>query len=192
MTKLDESKDYYAILGAEADATRVEIDRLYKRKAILYHPDRGGSEEDMKTLNEAYHVLKEQTSRQAYDIDRQVTNISDDVQEVIEPQQHSSPGAKVDAITHQILTSGIFLVLGLVLLLIVRFQYVIFLWPLALLAVFMIFVGLVQAHSAIGAVRRQIKNDNSSFRLILVQEAVFWSFVIGGGYGVYLLLTSSG
>src|SRR6185369_14651270 len=38
------------------------------------HPDRGGSEEQMKSLNEAYGVLKNSTSRRAYD-DSQTTRV---------------------------------------------------------------------------------------------------------------------
>ena len=83
-----------------------------------------------------------------------------------------------------------FLVLGLVLLFIVRFQYVMFLWPLALLAVFMIIVGIVQAHGVMGAVRGGLKVSHPARRFVALQEAVFWIVICAGGYGVYLLLTA--
>jgi hypothetical protein len=186
-----ERKNYYAVLGAEESATREEIDRLYKRKAVQCHPDRGGNEEEMKSLNEAYRVLKDDVARRTYDGEQQ--DSPDD--EVLQAQEHplptSSPGAKLDAITHQVGASLLFIVLGLVLLFVVRFQYVIFLWPLALLAVAMILFGIVQAHSALNAVRRNIMLAHPALRLVLVQETLFWSAVFGGGYGVYLLLTAS-
>ncbi|MFN3504797.1 MAG: J domain-containing protein [Caldimicrobium sp.] len=39
--------------------TRKEIVERYHELAKLYHPDRGGSEEKMKALNEAYKLLIE-------------------------------------------------------------------------------------------------------------------------------------
>ena len=60
-------KDYYGVLGVEEDASRIELDRQYKRQAAKHHPDLGGSEERMKSLNEAYGVLKDPTSRRDYD-----------------------------------------------------------------------------------------------------------------------------
>ena len=68
MSQSDSKKDYYAIIGADERATSRDLERLYnKRKAAHLHPDRGGSEEDMKALNEAYGVLKDETARREYD-----------------------------------------------------------------------------------------------------------------------------
>jgi curved DNA-binding protein CbpA len=47
-----------------------DIERLYKRAAHKLHPDLGGAEEDMKTLNEAYSVLRNERTRQEYDARR--------------------------------------------------------------------------------------------------------------------------
>jgi hypothetical protein len=190
MSESDRSKDYYSILGAAEDASRSELDRLYRRKAVEHHPDRGGCEEEMKTLNEAYGVLKDEGLRRTYDAERQQARL---VQDEVEPPARplsASPHAKLDAITHQVLAAIVFIALGLVLLFIVRFQYVLFLWPLALLAVFMVLVGIVQAHGAMRALRGQFKITNTARSLVLVQEALFWSLVGGGVYGVYLLLTA--
>jgi DnaJ-class molecular chaperone len=63
MSQFDSNKDYYGVLGVDKDASQVEIDRQYKRQASKHHPDRGGSEERMKSLNEAYGVLKDKTLR---------------------------------------------------------------------------------------------------------------------------------
>lgn len=190
MSEPDETKDYYSILGAAEDATQGEIERYYRRKAVQHHPDRGGSEEEMKAVNEAYRVLKDQTARRTYDLERQKPLVKHDTESCEDVSGSTSRPVHLDAITHQALAAFIFTVLGLVLLFIVRFQYVIFLWPLALLAVVLILVGIVQAHSALDAVRRKIKLVHPALRLVLVQEALFWFFVFGGGYGVYLLLTA--
>src|ERR1041384_7038365 len=72
MPELVNSKpDYYGILGAREDASARDIERLYKRQAHKSHPDRGGAEEDMKALNEAYHVLRSAERRRAYDDERE-------------------------------------------------------------------------------------------------------------------------
>ena len=65
MSQFDSHKDYYDILGANERTTARDLERLYKRMAARRHPDRGGSEEEMKSLNEAYGVLRNATSRQA-------------------------------------------------------------------------------------------------------------------------------
>ena len=59
MSQFDSNKDYYGVLGVDKDASQVDIDRQYKRQAAKHHPDRGGNEERMKSLNEAYGVLKD-------------------------------------------------------------------------------------------------------------------------------------
>ena len=70
MSQFDSNKDYYGVLGVDKDASRGEIDRQYKRQAAKHHPDRGGSEERMKSLNEAYGILKDKTLRTDYDAKR--------------------------------------------------------------------------------------------------------------------------
>jgi uncharacterized membrane protein YozB (DUF420 family) len=65
-----------------------------------------------------------------------------------------------------------------------------FLWPLALLAVFIILFGVVMARSAMRAFNASLPGSNPLRRYARVQEAVFWSVVIMSGYGVYLLLTA--
>src|SRR6187399_782222 len=67
MKASESNKDYYVVLGVGEDATKSEIERQYKRQASKHHPDRGGSEERMKSLNEAYGVLKNVTLRSSYD-----------------------------------------------------------------------------------------------------------------------------
>ena len=67
MSQFDANKDYYGVLGVDKDASQGDIERQYKRQASKHHPDRGGSEERMKTLNEAYGVRKDKNLRDSYD-----------------------------------------------------------------------------------------------------------------------------
>jgi curved DNA-binding protein CbpA len=185
MSSFDSNKDYYSILGAEEDAPRSEIERLYKRKAVLHHPDRGGDEEEMKTLNEAFGVLRDEETRAAYDSQRERPEVIDAY--APEPP-YSSPSAQADAVSGQCVTALLFLAVGLVLLFVVRFQYVLFLWPLALLAGLLILAGIVHAHSAISMMRESFARTHPLRRFALAQETAFWAIVVGGCYGVYFIL----
>src|SRR2546425_1122123 len=70
MSQFDSQKDYYEILGANERTTPRDLERLYKRMAARRHPDKGGSEEEMKSLNEAYSVLRNKQTRHEYDAQR--------------------------------------------------------------------------------------------------------------------------
>lgn len=48
----------YRILGLSPSATWDEIERAYRQKAKIHHPDHGGDEDAMRTLNEAYSRLR--------------------------------------------------------------------------------------------------------------------------------------
>ena len=60
-------RDHYATLGAGREEAHEEIERRYKRLARLHHPDRGGDEEQMKAVNEAWRVLGDADARREYD-----------------------------------------------------------------------------------------------------------------------------
>jgi hypothetical protein len=191
MSQFDTEKDYYSMLGAEADASRSEIERLYKRQAQQHHPDLGGDEERMKSLNEAYGVLRDDATRRAYDAGRQRTAESFRQQ----PQERAaptvrSPAAQADAVYGRAVGAILLLAAGLALLLLVRFQWIWFLWPLAILAALVIVFGVLMAHSAMLAMRESLALTHPVRKHTLVQEALFWSIVCGGGYGVYLVLSA--
>ncbi|HEX8492641.1 MAG TPA: DnaJ domain-containing protein [Pyrinomonadaceae bacterium] len=184
MSRFDDSKDYYSILGAETDATPIEIERLYKRRAIKHHPDRGGDEEEMKALNEAYGVLKDEATRSAYDSERQQPFINEYV------QTYSSPSAQADAISGRSVEALLCLFAGVVLLVLVRAHWIRFLWPLGILAVFVIVAGVLMAHSVMLAIRGTFAETHPARRYTKVQEALFWLTVAGFGYGLYLVLSN--
>jgi hypothetical protein len=187
MGQFADKKDYYATLGADEDASQSEIERLYKRMAVRHHPDRGGDEEEMKALNEAYGVLGDRVRRRAYDAERR-EHVEVPVE--VNAPPYASPSAKADAISGQCVAAILFIIVGLVLLFVVRFQYVLFLWPLALLAVFMVIAGVVQAHAVMGLIRETFSQTHPVRRFRIVQEMLFWSGVCGACYGIYFVLTS--
>ncbi len=60
-------RDYYEVLGVSKDASADEIKKAFRKAASEHHPDRGGSEEKFKEINEAYEVLKDESKRKRYD-----------------------------------------------------------------------------------------------------------------------------
>lgn len=58
---------YYEVLGLDKSATDEDIRKAYRSLALLHHPDKGGSDEYFKTVNEAYEVLKDKDKRKIYD-----------------------------------------------------------------------------------------------------------------------------
>ncbi|MBL7645093.1 MAG: J domain-containing protein [Candidatus Hydrogenedentes bacterium] len=53
----------YRMLGISPSSSWDEIERAYKRKAKIHHPDLGGDEDMMRALNEAYNRLKRTRKR---------------------------------------------------------------------------------------------------------------------------------
>lgn len=48
----------YKMLGVSPSSTWEDIERAYRKKAKIHHPDRGGDDDAMRALNEAYAHLK--------------------------------------------------------------------------------------------------------------------------------------
>src|SRR6185503_764721 len=174
MSQFDSSKDYCAILGANERTEQSELERLYKRMAARRHPDKGGSEEEMKSLNEAYRVLRNEETRRQYDaerVSRQPTFVP-----------VSAPTAQDVGVLGHGLSALLCLLVGLFLLFLVRFQWIWFLWPLAILAVFVILFGVVMARSAMRAMNESLPSSSRLRRHTRLQEAMFWGLVVGGVY----------
>lgn len=63
--KRSKQKDYYKILGVPKDATDRQIKKAFRKKALVYHPDKwqGDKEEAEKAfqeVGEAYEVLSDE------------------------------------------------------------------------------------------------------------------------------------
>ena len=173
--------DYYAILGASEDASPREIERLYKRLAHQRHPDRGGAEEEMKALNEAYHVLHNEGARREYDKQRR--------RPASRTAIHVAPAVREVGFYGQALNAFISIILGLLLLFLVRFNGLWFLWPLSILAAGVVGFGVLMAHSAVTRARESLAESHPVRRFRVAQEIAFWLIIAGGGYGLYLIWT---
>jgi hypothetical protein len=182
LNQFDANRDYYAILGASEDASPRDIEILYKRLAHKRHPDRGGSEEDMKALNEAYGVLRDRAARTEYDSKRRAPTASVPIQ--------SAPAAREVGVYGQLLSALLCFVLGLMLLFLVRFNGLWFLWPLSILAMGVVLFGIIIAHAAMVNARDSFGPSHPVRRFRLAQEIAFWSLIAGGVYAVYLILTA--
>jgi hypothetical protein len=191
MSQFDSKKDYYAVLGVDKDASRVDIDRSYRRMASKHHPDRGGSEERMKQLNEAYSVLKDANVRRDYDAIRRPSAFRGNVSRKGAKTQRpvSTPTARDVGVFGHVLSAGLCLAAGLFLLLLVRFQWIWFLWPLAILAVCVVGFGVLLARSAMVKVNQSLPVTNRFKRHTTLQELAFWVVIITSGYGLYLLMS---
>ena len=186
MSQFDSNKDYYGVLGVDKDASQVEIDRQYRREASKHHPDRGGSEERMKSLNEAYGVLKDSSLRSSYDEVRR-PGPGSGAQAGFVPV--TTPTARDVGVLGHCLSALLCLIGGVFLLLLVRFQWFWFLWPLAILAVMILGFGILLARSAMVAVNDSLPVSNRLKRHTRIQEVAFWGVVVSGAYGLYVVMT---
>jgi len=66
-------KDYYEILGVEEEASDEEIRARWAELIKHYHPDlgeAGGENERIREINEAYEILKNESTRFEFDLER--------------------------------------------------------------------------------------------------------------------------
>jgi molecular chaperone DnaJ len=63
--------DYYEVLGVKKNATEDEIRRAFRKKAILFHPDRNPgnkvAEGKFKEVTQAYDIISDAPKRKKYD-----------------------------------------------------------------------------------------------------------------------------
>lgn len=193
MRDFDPTKDYYEVLAVHEDATQEEIEKMYRRQAVKHHPDRGGSEEAMKDLNEAHNILKDPATRIAYDAARRELD-----EFAAEPWARTSPSFSHswqanksttgeptgEDLFGRMVATAAFLGIGFLLLLFVETQYLFFLWPLRLLAWGLIGLGLYYAHAAFKLKQRDVKSKGYQ----QLSAGLFWLLVAGFAYLLFLIV----
>jgi len=66
------SQDLYRALGVDRGASSTDIKKAFQKLALKHHPDKGGKEEDFKTIGQAYEVLSDESKRKHYDMTGQI------------------------------------------------------------------------------------------------------------------------
>jgi DnaJ-like protein len=213
MSHPDAEREYYSILGAGETASQDEIERLYKRLARRHHPDRGGDAEEMKAINEAYRVLGNAATRRAYDgnaatrraYDENAASRSydsrhqrgDDALSAVDDAVNAvgaplSPPSELlpDTVPGRLVGALFFLLAGLVFLFLVRIYYIRFMWPIFLIAAFVVIFGVWKVHRVMVFARKSVAPSHPVRRYVWIQELAFWSMVCAGAYGIYLLMSA--
>jgi hypothetical protein len=83
--------NHYETLGVSRDATTAQIRAAFRRLAVAHHPDTSasGSAGSLTPINEAWRVLGDPASRQAYD--RSLTAAAPSVVDDSPPRSYESP-----------------------------------------------------------------------------------------------------
>ena len=186
LQKFDSSRDYYRVLGVSEDASREDLERAYRGEARKRHPDGGGSEEEMKSLNEAHDILSDPETRKAYDAERQPRRAVYASSMAFDPEAASKAGTLgipvadpdfAGLVMGAIACFG----LGIPLLLLVEMQWIFILWPLRVMALGALAVGVYLSHSALVTKRRRLKKagQGESRKRVVIRELLFWLIVTG-------------
>ena len=75
--------DLYSALGVPSSASTADIKSAFRRLAAHYHPDRNPSPDAparFRSVQEAYEVLSDEETRQAYDDNRRRNLLDDPLQ----------------------------------------------------------------------------------------------------------------
>ena len=60
---------YYKILGLSENATDNDILKVYRKLAVVHHPDKGGNPDKFKEISEAYEILSDIKKKQISNTD---------------------------------------------------------------------------------------------------------------------------
>ncbi|HSO74900.1 MAG TPA: DnaJ domain-containing protein, partial [Blastocatellia bacterium] len=181
MQKYDVKKDYYRELGVRREASAEEIDRAYRSEARKRHPDGGGSEEGMKSLNEAHDVLSDGETRKAYDQERRPAPSAYVPSMAFDPEAASKAGTLGIPVSDPdfaglVMGAVACFGLGIPLLLLVEMQWMFFLWPLRIMSLGALGVGVYMSRSALAIKQRKLRKarHGGSRYLLVIRELLFW------------------
>lgn len=186
MQKYDASKDYYIVLGIADDATSEEIDKAYRNQARRVHPDSGGSEEEMKALNEARDLLSDPETRIAYDNERRPppqiaygSSYAFDVDASAKVGAFETP-VDDEGLAGSSISAATCFGLGVPFLILVESQWFFFLWPLRIMAWCLIGFGILMANSALSAYHRKLSKgeEKRSRAASIARVSLFWVITI--------------
>ena len=179
--RFDSKRDYYAELGIAESASREEIDRAYRAMARKRHPDGGGSDEAMKSLNEARDILTDHETRKAYDAERRPKTQAHAQRMTFDPYAASRAGTLkipvADAdMAGLLMGAAACFGLGIPLLLLVEMQWMFFLWPLRIMSLAALVLGVLLAHSALRMKHRKLRKARPDYSrgVLALYELVFW------------------
>lgn len=186
LQKFDSSRDYYRVLGVKEDASKDDLDRAYRIEARKRHPDGGGSEEEMKALNEAHDILSDPETRRAYDAERRPTRITYPTDNAFDPYAASRAGTLKIPVSDPdfaglLMGALACFGLGIPLLLLVEMQWMFFLWPLRIMAFGALTVGLYLSHSALVVKHRKGRRPGQHYwrKMEIIRELIFWLVAAG-------------
>jgi curved DNA-binding protein CbpA len=189
--KFDVNKDYYKELGVEEGASVDELERAFRDKARRMHPDRGDSEEAMKSLNEAHDILSDPETRRAYDAGRKPykgdgsNQAAQSISHGYDPYTASRSGTLGIPVSDPdfaglVMGAIACFGLGLPLLVLVEMQWVFLLWPLRVMSLCALGVGVYLASSALALKQRRLKAGNPAYprTWLAMQRFLFWAVAI--------------
>jgi len=87
------AKSYYELLELSANANQDTIERMFRYLATKFHPDSGGDKEQFSSLVKAFEVLRDPSSRAAYDA--QLQKVKQDNKVLVEHAQQAGPDAEI-------------------------------------------------------------------------------------------------
>jgi len=184
--KFDSKRDYYRVLGVSETASKQDIDRAYRSEARKHHPDGGGSDEAMKSLNEARDILTDRETRKAYDAERRPPTQTRAQSMKFDPYAASKAGTLkipvADAdLAGLLMGAAACFGLGIPLLLLVEMQWMFFLWPLRIMSLGALVLGIVLAHSALRMKQRKLRKARPNYprAVLALHELIFWGFSLG-------------
>ncbi|HLE61856.1 MAG TPA: hypothetical protein VI750_01890, partial [Pyrinomonadaceae bacterium] len=142
---------------------------------------------EMRAISEAYRVLGNAATRRAYDSRHQR---SDDALSAVGSPLSPPSALLPDTVPGRLVGALFFLLAGLIFLFLVRIHYIRFMWPIFLIAAFVVIFGVWKVHAVMVFARKSVAPSHPVRCYVWVQELAFWSMGCVGAYGIYLLMSA--